>query len=144
MARKQCKGRRCQNLVAKNRSGTERRDGFCNTCRSRAWRAANPMRHAWNNLKTHARERGKTCTISFEDFKAFALRVDYIDKKGIKKDGFHIDRINETKGYVKGNLQLLTNAENNAKYRKHIEQQRSFTRDVHGHKWQAAYPHSKK
>jgi len=36
--------------------------------------------------------------------------------KGITKTSFHVDRIDERRGYVPGNLQVLTNTENIKKY----------------------------
>ena len=118
------------------RRAARKKRGLCHTCYSREWRAANPLKHSYNNLRNHARERGKFFDLSFDDFCAFAVRLDYLGKSGTAADAFHIDRIDETKGYTPGNLQLLPNRENVKKYQ---EFRRAFIRDMHGHKWQNAY-----
>ena len=90
------------------------------------------MRAAYANLKTHAKERGKFFDLSFDDFQTFAVRLDYLSKRGTASDGFHIDRIDETGGYTPGNIRLLTNRENTKKY---AEFKRAFRRDLEGKKW---------
>lgn len=37
-------------------------------------------------------------------------------RKGITKTSYHLDRIAEDRGYVPGNLQVLTNSANVSKY----------------------------
>ena len=120
---------RCGRRAAKDKGGK------CHTCYSREWRAANPMKDAFNCLKQHAKERGKFFDLSFADFSRFAVRLDYLSKRGTARDAYHIDRIDETKGYTPDNLQLLPNVANVKKYQ---EFKRSFTRDVYGHKWMNA------
>lgn len=77
-----------------------------------------PQRAAYNRLKGHAKARGKEFSISLEYFRQFCHQVDYIANKGRSSTAYHIDRKDETKGYVEGNLQVLTNAENVRKYKR--------------------------
>ena len=74
------------------------------------------MFEAFKTLRTNARRRGKVFTITFEYFKKFAIRVKYLELKGITKYAYHIDRIKEELGYIPGNLRLITNIANVKKY----------------------------
>jgi len=102
----------------------------CPCCQKRKWRANNPVRSAYNNLKNNADRRGKEFTISFQYFKKFVVATDYIKRKGRSSTCYHIDRIDESKGYIPGNLQLLTNAENNRKYVRYISQYDERTKEM--------------
>ena len=70
------------------------------------------MRAAFLNLKSNAKRRGIPFTISFDYFKKFCYKTDYIAGKGRRSDGFSIDRINNDKGYIPGNLQVLSFIDN--------------------------------
>lgn len=90
--------------------------GKCHACNKRQWRANNPIKAAYNNLKSNAKRRGKKFEISFEYFKKFVTKNDYMTKKGRSATSYHIDRIDEGKGYIEGNLRILTNRGNYTKY----------------------------
>ncbi len=87
----------------------------------RNYRKNNPLRASYQNWKDNAKRRGKPFKISFEYFCKFAIETDYINKKGRTSKSYHIDRIDETKGYVEGNLQVLSNRKNVQKYFKFLE-----------------------
>ena len=91
----------------------------CSRCHMRAWRANRPMQAAYATLRDHACERGIVFTISFEEFEDFALKAEYIDKKGPWAGDLTVDRIDNLKGYVSGNLQPLTRARNSEKRAKY-------------------------
>lgn len=95
--------------AAKNRK-------VCWKCQYAKLKARDPIGLAYRRLKGHAKERGKEFSITLEEFTQFCVRSDYINKKGIRHDSFHIDRKDEEKGYFIGNIQLLTNKENVLKY----------------------------
>ena len=95
--------------AAKNRN-------ICYTCKHKRWRKKHPYEYVYNNLKIHAKSRNKEFSLTLEEFKEFAIKCDYINKKGIYKNSYHIDRIRENEGYHKNNIQLLTNIENVKKY----------------------------
>jgi len=82
----------------------------------RRWRSLNPMRYAYLNLKHNARRRGKEFKLTFEQFAQFCRKVDYLKKKGVSASSYHIDRIDENKGYTLDNIQVLTNSANVRKY----------------------------
>ena len=66
-------------------------------------------------LRSNAHRRGKDFTITKEDFKEFCEETNYLELKGRTKNSASIDRIDPSKGYIKGNLQVLTLGQNSAK-----------------------------
>lgn len=72
--------------------------------------------YAYSTLKQNAKRRSKHFELTFEQFKAFAIATDYYKRKGRKATCYHIDRIDETRGYTIDNIQVLTNRENAKKY----------------------------
>lgn len=106
---------------AKNRT-------VCHACRNRKYRKNNPMMAAFHAVKWSAKSRGINFDLSFDDFSAFAVKVDYIQNKGTTKSSMHIDRINPDplKGYTKGNIQPLTNSQNAAKRWKVVRGEYNF------------------
>jgi len=83
----------------------------------KAWRKANPKKYAYQTLRNNAKRRGKEFTITYEYFCVFCYRYKYIGRKGRTADGYGIDRINETKGYVPGNIAIKKNGNNTRKYK---------------------------
>ena len=81
-----------------------------------AWRKNNPLKASYQALKDNAKRRGKLFDITFEEFKEFAIKTDYINKRGRSAQSFHIDRVGEKEGYTKSNIQALPNVDNVKKY----------------------------
>lgn len=92
-----------------------KRSSYCNHHRHEIEKERDPVAFAYRKLKSNAKLRGKTFTITIDDFRAFCQKLPYMVGKGRTKDSYHIDRIDNSKGYEPGNLQLLTNAENRRK-----------------------------
>ncbi len=99
----------CKNLIKKGRNK-------CSTCYNRAYYKRNPEKRTYQALKDNSKRRGKPFDLTFEEFKEFATETDYMANKGIFKKSLHIDRIIETLGYTRGNIQALPNDENIKKY----------------------------
>jgi len=76
------------------------------------------MRYAFQTLKDHAKQRGIRFTLSFTLFRSFALQSDYLNRKGNGKKCLTVDRIKNTRGYVRGNIQALTRERNRDKQAK--------------------------
>jgi hypothetical protein len=93
----------------KARKGRNRR---CSACVKKIYIEKDPVRYAYQTTKDNAKRRGKEFTISLEYFRKFCVESEYIKKKGITAKSFTIDRKDNTKGYVEGNLQVLTNGQN--------------------------------
>ena len=83
--------------------------------RVREWRRKNPEKYAYHNLKSNSKRRGILFELSFEEFKEFCFKTEYIQGKGKTKDSYSIDRKDSSKGYTKNNIQILTLSENSRK-----------------------------
>lgn len=70
-------------------------------------------------LRSNSKRRGKEFTLSFEYFCDFCYRYKYVGKKGRTSDGYGIDRIDETKGYIPGNIAIKKNGNNTRKYKEY-------------------------
>lgn len=83
----------------------------CNTCYSREYRAKNPMRYAYQNLKDNCRRRKGIgwFELTFEEFSQFAIETHYIVGKGITKTSYTIDCKDQTMGYFIGNIRVIKN-----------------------------------
>lgn len=105
-----CVSRRCIKPHGKNRN-------YCHSCLKSRYAKNNPIKYAFQVLRQNARRRGKYFDLTLEQFKEFCMKTKILLGRGIYKDSYHIDRIEEHKGYTKGNLQKLTNTENVKKFR---------------------------
>ncbi len=104
---------KCSTPYCRNKPRKGRRK--CHTCRGRLYTAAHPDIVAFLNLRKSAKRRGKDFSLTIDQFRAFAVKYDYLDKRGRHATGFTVDRIREWEGYHADNLQVLTNAQNAAK-----------------------------
>lgn len=111
---KKCTTKYCNNKALKHRT-------ICGKCKSRKYRENNPIQAAYQNLRTNAKRRNKEFDLTFEQFKEFAIKTNYILGKGKSQTSYHIDRIDETKGYTIDNIQILTNTENVKKYNSYLK-----------------------
>lgn len=99
---------------------------ICYACRHKRFKKRNPMRYAYNSLRCNAKRRGKFFDLTFQEFKELCEEYNYMEKKGIYAEDFHIDRYREELGYTKSNLRCITNTENVKKYLKWVG------RNLHG------------
>jgi hypothetical protein len=100
----------CATKFCRNRAIPGRRQ--CHKCKQRAWRRSRPFAAALATLRDHAKERGIACTIGLEDWTEFAITEGLFDAEGRRLETLTVDRKDATKPYEKGNLQVLTHAEN--------------------------------
>jgi hypothetical protein len=84
-------------------------------------RSKDPLRYSYLNLKHNAKRRGKAFELSFEDFKAFCRETNYLAGKGKTITSYSIDRIDNDKGYVLGNIRILSVSDNAKKGTKKLE-----------------------
>lgn len=89
----------------------------CDTCACRLKRANNPAQDIYRQIKERAQRRSQIFKITFEDFCSIPRFDEYIARRGRGIDELHLDRIRIADGYVPGNLQVLTTAENLRKQR---------------------------
>jgi len=97
-----------KNCRRKARAGRRR----CTTCTKRLWRERHPISYLYDNLRTHARERGKDFTLTLEQFSAFCADTGYHLTKGRHDSASTVDRIRSDLGYEDGNIRVLTHREN--------------------------------
>lgn len=89
----------------------------CHTCACRLFRANNPARDAYRIIRDRANRRGQVFNITFGQLCAIPRFDEYIAHRGRGIDELHLDRKKVELGYVPGNLQVLTTAENLRKQR---------------------------
>ncbi len=127
--------RKCNTAYCRKPAAPQKRK--CWSCIKKAYAERYPLRYAYNNLKQNAKRRNKHFGLSFAEFEAFAIATEYYKKKGRKATCYHIDRIDETKGYTIDNIQVLTNRENVRKYAcfkaEHLDDQGRM--DYYTHIW---------
>jgi len=118
----QCKVIRCRRMARveiireKGKLRTSHRS-VCDTCASRLTRANRPAWDAYRQIRDRAQRRNQLFAITFEQFCAIPRFDEYIARRGRGIDELHLDRVKVERGYVPGNLQVLTTAENLRKQR---------------------------
>lgn len=122
---------RCMVSFCRNFRATGRR--ICHKCRNRRYRDRNPMRAHFDTLRTHARARGIEFSLTFQQFAQFASESSYLELTGPFRMCLTVDRIDNTKGYVAGNIQPLTRSANSVKRCK-----QDAARMRHGYAWKIA------
>ena len=92
-----------------------KKNRFCPKHAHRFQKYRNPYNYTFNQKKNRAKERGTEWKLTLEEFIEFCEANNYMNEKGRTANAASIDRKNAKKGYEKGNLQILTLAENTAK-----------------------------
>lgn len=94
----------------------------------RQWRKKNKLRVCYYNLKSNSKRRGIEFKLILQQFNDFCYETDYFIGRGRRINSYSIDRINPVKGYVQGNIQVLTVSENSKKGCKmlHYDYQSNF------------------
>ena len=100
----------CATPFCRNKHAAQKR--FCNTCRKRRYRENNPIKYLYDNLRTHARERGKGFEITFEEFQKFCAETKYHELKGRDPDSMTIDRRDPSGPYSYDNIRPLDHYSN--------------------------------
>lgn len=88
---------------------------ICSACKRARWKANNPLRYAFGNLRRRAKQRGKEFTLTFDQYKHFAESTDYHKLKGKSSLSLSVDRIDDRAGYEWWNIQAITLRENTRK-----------------------------
>ena len=103
-----CSAYRCGNPKASKKR-------FCHKHHARFQKETNPSGYFYSLLKQNANRRGKEFDLSLDEFKQFCLDTNYMELKGKSAKSASIDRIDHTKGYSIGNIQVLSLRDNSAK-----------------------------
>ena len=86
--------------------------------KSRRFKQINPLSYVWMKLKYNAKYREIGFTLTKRYFKLFCWYNDYDIYRGRRNNNYNIDRIENDKGYERGNIQILTGKQNIEKYHK--------------------------
>lgn len=96
---------------------------------------------AWRALKDHAKARksekwpdGIPFKLNLGTFIKFAKQTDYLNRTGANGHCLTVDRIDDDRGYEKGNLQPLTRIKNSEK-----KARQDKIRMEAGMRWQEKY-----
>lgn len=90
-----------------------RKAGLCHRHAQHRWRLRDPKRSAYTALRDRARRRGLEFTITLDYFQGMLDCVSYWDHAAESRgECLSLDRIDATKGYVPGNLRIITISEN--------------------------------
>jgi len=72
----------------------------------------NPQRYLWLVARTRAKQKGVEFSISQEDIIIPAMcpirNVPLVKAMGFNRDSMSVDRVNNDKGYVKGNVRVIS------------------------------------
>lgn len=75
--------------------------------RNKAWREANPMMYCYMTLRDNSKRRGIPFTITYEYFRRFCYRTQYMKCKGRYRINYSLDRVKNELGYIPGNLKVI-------------------------------------
>lgn len=87
--------------------------GLCYQHYMARWRMRSPKRSAFATLRDHAKARGLEFSISFDYYTGLCDAHRYFDAAAVPKgETLTIERMDITKGYVMGNLTVISHSEN--------------------------------
>lgn len=104
-----CKNDNCNNERAFQRT-------VCFKCRSKVIREKDRVRFAFYMIRKSAKKRGIEFKLDIDFFRKFCLDHGYIQNSGRLRDQLSIDRIENDKGYLNDNIQVLSKGFNSSKY----------------------------
>ena len=87
---------------------------ICGKCRSIKYREKYPLKYWYNTLKHNARRRGKSFTLTIDQFETFCMKTGYDKYKGKTATSLSVDRIDNTLGYSMDNIRAITLSDNTA------------------------------
>lgn len=111
------KGRLCFTSYCRKRVPANQKNRTCVTCRTRVWRANNPIKATFLAAKSKAKRRGLPFELTFEYFTALCEATDYHLLRGREAGDLHLDRIDNSLGYLPGNVRAVTASQNCRKAR---------------------------
>lgn len=89
----------------------------CTTCLCRRFRANNPAKEVYRQIKDRALRRNQIFRLTLEEFLREIEGTEYLTRRGTGIGELHLDRKEVSLGYVPGNLQVITTEENLRKQR---------------------------
>lgn len=101
-----------------------------------AWTNEHPEYRLWNQAKQSAKQRGLAFSIEKEDIfipefcPYLGVRLTNIKGGGRSGTNISLDRIDNTKGYIKGNVQVISSKANYMKRDASIQELLDFARGI--------------
>lgn len=103
----------CATKFCKNKTDGRK---LCSTCRVRKHRESDPVKYAFENLRTNAKRRNILFTITLEQFRDWCSKVTYIGFAGRSSTSYTIDRRHNDIGYHIDNIEVMEKGENVKKF----------------------------
>ena len=103
----------CATKFCRNRRLTGRL--LCAKCRSRVYKQRHPLKYHFNLLRCNAKTRGKTFSLTFDQYYGFCEQTGLHENRGVNPFSLTIDRIDSSKGYHADNIRALTHYANSCK-----------------------------
>ena len=98
------------------RKKTKPGSSMCYMHAQRQWRESHPIESAFHNKKTNAKLKGHAFTLTLDEFRQFMIENNMVGNTDSKsKTGLTIDRIDPSRGYEIGNIQVKTRSANSRK-----------------------------
>jgi hypothetical protein len=100
------------------------------------WNKANPCRYLLNNARSRASHAGLEFSITIEDITIpdvcpyLQVPIKLILGEGKQDFNISLDRIDSTKGYIKGNVQVISKKANTMKSNATKEELDTFARSI--------------
>jgi len=105
-----CSVRNCRRKV-----GLSEKSDKCYKHRLRAWKEKHPHAYAWGKLKRRARARGIKFTLTIQDYKDLMAGLDLTKLVSHTSLSISVDRVENSLGYYRWNVQRMTLKENSRK-----------------------------
>ena len=105
-----------------------------------AWRTKNPKSYMLHNAKSRAKKKNLEFDLTVEDFDipefcpVLGLKLEQTWGEGCKDNKPSLDRIDSSKGYVRGNVQVMSWRANNLKSDGTLEEFLKLTEFLSGHR----------
>lgn len=106
----------------------------CSKCAMRQWRANNILPKILADIRQRAKRKGTPFSLTLGYMLSLDGMEDYMQKRGRASCALHLDRKETSKGYVEGNVFVITAASNIAKgnkerhenYKKQFDESKPF------------------
>lgn len=110
---------------------------FCSVnCQANKYRELRPFETKWTRWKASAKARGYEFTITEDDVAwpdvcpYLGIKLDYAASNDRQDDTCSLDRIDSTRGYVPGNVQIISSKANRLKNDASISELETFAKNV--------------
>lgn len=113
--------RRCKEFVTKKgrlvrcKHSARHNATDCGNCCKRKWRQKYPHKAKFQTMKHNATRRGKSFSLTFEQFMKIDYEQDYVARVGRHAEDASMDRDRNEIGYEEGNLTVRTVSYNSSK-----------------------------